>query len=78
MLSAAGSFCTVIPVLHDYSLCNLLGTAIPSYAGCNCSRMGHSEMFLWAVTMVMSTPHTTGIKEAASKYTKMWPECWQL
>jgi hypothetical protein len=28
VLSPAGSFCVVIPVLHDCSLCNLLGTAI--------------------------------------------------
>jgi hypothetical protein len=29
VLLAVGSFCTVIHVLHEYNLCNLLGSAIP-------------------------------------------------
>jgi hypothetical protein len=42
VLSPIDFFCTVIPVLHDCSLCNLLGAAIPRLAGRNCSRLGHS------------------------------------
>jgi hypothetical protein len=42
VLSPTGFFCAVIPVLHDCSLCNLQGAAIPRLAGRNCSRLGHS------------------------------------
>jgi hypothetical protein len=33
VLPPAGFFCAVISVLHDCSLCNLLGLAIPHLAG---------------------------------------------
>jgi hypothetical protein len=42
LMSPAGSFCPVIPVLHDCSLYNLLGAAIPGLADRNCSRLKQS------------------------------------
>jgi hypothetical protein len=39
VLSPTDFFCAVIPVLHDCSLCNLLGAAILRLAGRNCSRL---------------------------------------
>jgi hypothetical protein len=41
VLLPAGSFCTVILVLHYCSFCSLLGAVIPHLAGRNCHRLGH-------------------------------------
>jgi hypothetical protein len=43
VLSLAGSFCAVIPVLHDSSLSNLLVAAISLLICCHCTRLGHSR-----------------------------------
>jgi hypothetical protein len=43
VLSPAGSFCVVIPVLHDCSISILLDAAISCLRGRNCSRSGHSD-----------------------------------
>jgi hypothetical protein len=54
VLSPAGSFCAVIALLHDRSLCNLLGAA-------NCSRLGHSLISVSLDTHDGEVhPHTTG------------------
>jgi hypothetical protein len=55
VLSPTGSFCTVIPVLRDWSLYNLLDSVIPHLKGCSCSRLGLWVQFLWALTMAMTT-----------------------
>jgi hypothetical protein len=42
VLSLAGSVCTVIALLHDCSLWNLLGAVNHPSCNCNCSRLGYS------------------------------------
>jgi hypothetical protein len=44
VLSPAGSFYDVIPVLHDCSIPNLLVAEVLRLAGSNCSRLGHTEL----------------------------------
>jgi hypothetical protein len=57
VLSPVGSFCAALPVLHDCSLCNLQGAAIPRLAGRNCRRLGTlCVLCLCALTMAMTTP----------------------
>jgi hypothetical protein len=74
VLSHAGSICAVIPVLHDYSLCNLLGAAIPHLAVCNCSRLGHSLSSVSLGTQDGDAhPHSTGSEKAACSA----PRCGQ-
>jgi hypothetical protein len=69
-----GFLCIVIPVLHESSLCNLLGAAIPHLAGCNCSRLGHSLSTVSPDTHDGDVhPNTTGNKEAACSA----PRCGQ-
>jgi hypothetical protein len=45
VLSPVGSFCTVISILHDCSICNLVGAAISRLEGRNCSRLGRSMSY---------------------------------
>jgi hypothetical protein len=64
MLLPAGSFCIIIPVLHDYCLCNLLGAVIPHLIGRNCSRLGPSLSSVSLGTHNGYThPNTTGSEE---------------
>jgi hypothetical protein len=71
VLSPTGSFCAVIPILHDCSLCNLLGLAICHLAGHNCSRFGHPQSSVSLATHDGDVhPHTTGSVEAACSATK--------
>jgi hypothetical protein len=73
VLSPVGSFCAVIPVLLDCSLCNLLGPAIARLAGHNCSRLGHS---LCSVSPVTPPHHRQ--RGGCPQCTQMWPKRWQL
>jgi hypothetical protein len=66
VLSPIGSFCSVIPILHDYSLCNLLATTILRLTGRDCRRLGHSLSSVSLGTRDCDVrPHTTGSEEAA-------------
>jgi hypothetical protein len=60
MLPITGSFCAVFPVLHDCSLCNLLGLVIPCLAGRSFSRLGPSLSCFSGHSDGYDHPHTTG------------------
>jgi hypothetical protein len=62
VLSLAGSFCSVIPVLHDLSLCNLLRVAVPHLACRNFRSLGHC---LDTRNGDVPPPRTIGSEEAA-------------
>jgi hypothetical protein len=53
VLSPAGSFCAVLPVLHDCGLCNLLGAAILRLAGGSCSTPAHHRQPYVAKTLII-------------------------
>jgi hypothetical protein len=65
-LLPTGPFCSLIPLLHDCSLCNLLGAAILRLAGRSCRRLAHT---LSSVSVRARDgddhPHTAGSEQAA-------------
>jgi hypothetical protein len=52
--------------LHDFSICNLLGAAIPPFAGRNCNRLRHSLSSISLCTQEPDVnPHNTDSEEAS-------------
>jgi hypothetical protein len=61
VFSPTASFCTVIPVLYDGRLSNLVGKVIPHLVGHNFSRLGHSLSYVPLDTHDDNNhPQTTG------------------
>lgn len=62
----AGSFHIVIPVLHDCSLCDMLGVVIPCLVGCDCCSLEYSPSSVSLGTHNGSDqPHITGSGKVA-------------